>query len=101
MKKFLFFILVCLEMISIASGQVPQAFKYQSVIRKNNVPLANKLVRIKTSILQSSASGLAVFSQIDTVTTSSFGLANLLIGAGSTGLRQFAEYRLEFGSLFH
>lgn len=84
MKKVMHIILFSIGMISFTMGQAPQGFKYQTVIRKNNVPLSNQLVRIKTSILQSSSSGKAAFSQIDTITTNTFGLVNLIIGNNGT-----------------
>jgi hypothetical protein len=61
-------------------GQMPQAFKYQAVIRKDNLVISNQLISIKTSILKDSPSGIALFSQIDTVTANSAGIVNLAVG---------------------
>ncbi len=82
MKKNTGLSLVLLITMISTYAQLPQAFKYQAVIRKNNVTISNQLVRVKMSILLNSSSGLPVFSQVDTLTTNSFGLANLLIGSG-------------------
>jgi hypothetical protein len=40
------------------------------------------LVSIKISILQSSITGTAMYTQVDTITTNPFGLVNLMIGSG-------------------
>jgi hypothetical protein len=82
MKKLFTFLLLLTGAIFCTYGQVPQGFKYQTVIRKGNSLLTNQLVSIKTSILQSSITGTAMFSQVDTITTNPYGLVNLMIGSG-------------------
>ncbi|MEL7341745.1 MAG: hypothetical protein AAGM67_14790, partial [Bacteroidota bacterium] len=67
-----------------AYAQSPEAFKYQAVIRDaNNAPLAWQSVRIRISILESSATGSVVYQEFHAPTTSAIGLVSLNIGEGT------------------
>lgn len=63
----------------------PQAFSYIAYIKKaNGQPLANRTIKFKATVLKSSSSGLSVYSEEHTVTTSSNGQIEVLIGKGSS-----------------
>jgi hypothetical protein len=65
-------------------GQAPASFKYQAVLRdaRGNIK-ANTATNIIIGILQGSATGAAVYSEIHSVTTDSYGLINLELGKGT------------------
>ena len=82
---FFFFILMC----SFSIAQVPQAFNYQAVVRNSAGEIvSNQTVSFRVSILSGSESGEIKYSEIHSVVTNDFGLANLKIGMGdnSTGI---------------
>lgn len=67
-----------------ASAQAPQKMSYQAVIRNNsNALVTSTVVGIKTSILQGSVSGTAVYVETQAPTTNSNGLVTLEIGTGT------------------
>lgn len=77
----IFYCVWCLNLLA----QVPQAFKYQAVVRDHsgNV-MAEKGVSFKISILSGSATGTAIYSEIHSgKTTNGFGLVDLEIGKGT------------------
>ena len=81
MKKIILIITLILSFGIFA--QSPEGINYQSVIRDNSgMVLPNTSVGIKIGILQGSATGLAVYEESFTPTTSDFGLVNLVIGSG-------------------
>ncbi|MCB0524724.1 MAG: hypothetical protein H6576_18245 [Lewinellaceae bacterium] len=86
MKTYLstLFGLVCLWASAIT--QVPQAFKYQAIVR-NNVGqiLENQNVNLKIDLIQENT----VYSETHITTTNAFGLVNLEIGRGSVLFGQF------------
>ncbi|MCD4664632.1 MAG: hypothetical protein K8R68_05110 [Bacteroidales bacterium] len=65
-------------------AQIPQAFKYQALVRDStgNI-LADQNVSFRISILQTSITGYAVYVETHGTTTSQFGLVNLEIGNGN------------------
>ncbi|MFH2096158.1 MAG: hypothetical protein ABIJ16_10670, partial [Bacteroidota bacterium] len=70
--------------------QSPQSFSYQAVVRDaTGLVIPDQNVGIRISILQGSVSGPAVYTETHSPTTSSFGLVNLEIGAGSVVLGNF------------
>lgn len=84
MKKTLFTYLFVL----LAAGlfaQVPQAFKYQAVARDNSGNLiANQSIGFRITILQSSPTGIPVYTETHTIASNNLGLVNMDIGAGSS-----------------
>ena len=65
--------------------QAPDAMNYQAVIRDaNNNLLSNQSVGMQISILQGSASGMVVYTEIQTPTTNDNGLISIAIGEGNT-----------------
>ncbi len=64
-------------------AQSPQKMSYQAVIRNStNALVINTPIGMKISILQGSASGTAVYSEIQTPTTNANGLISIEIGGG-------------------
>ena len=84
MKKFILSLLA-LALITIGYAQSPESFTYQAVVRdgSGNV-LANQSVGIQIRILETSASGTAVYTETFTENTNDFGLVNLAIGTGTS-----------------
>jgi hypothetical protein len=89
MKYFIVFIALLISIASIA--QSPQSFKYQAVVRDNNGNvLVNKMVSIRTSILQSSTSGASVYTETQNIATNDFGVVAINIGQGNLISGNFA-----------
>jgi hypothetical protein len=79
-----YFIIILLFACSAARASVPEAIKYQAVVRDNsgNV-ISNKPIGIRISILKSSVSGTAVYVETHLAVSNSQGLINFEIGNGS------------------
>jgi len=74
-------------------AQVPQAFKYQAVVRDadGNV-LENHNVNLNFILIQDDGSGpVQVFSETHQATSNTFGLVNLKIGQGNLVMGDFAQ----------
>ncbi len=83
MKTLIITLLMGVLFIS-TTAQVPQAFKYQMVVRDNSGEiLQNQSVGIWVSIRDVAADGTILYREIFTETTNQFGLVNLEIGTGS------------------
>jgi len=66
-----------------AIAQAPQKMSYQAEIRDiNNVLVTNAPIGMKISILQSSPTGTAVYTETQTTNTNSNGLVSTIIGGG-------------------
>ena len=88
MKKVLLFFGWMLLFASIANAQVPQGIPYQAVARNGQgQPLASTNVKVRFSILDSTATGAAVYVESHSTTTSALGLfsANVGMGTATTG----------------
>lgn len=83
MKKII--TLITLLLINVATfAQAPQKMSYQAVVRNASGDLVvSTTIGTKISILQSSASGSAVYVETHTATTNANGLVSLEIGTGS------------------
>ena len=81
MKKISLLFVLIISLITFIKAQVPQAFKYQAIVRDSlgNV-MSNRNVTFKISILQGNINGNAVYTETDTAKTNQFGLVNLVIG---------------------
>ena len=67
-----------------AISQVPQGIPYQAVARNaQGQPLSNKNIKVRFSVLDSVATGTAVYVESHTTTTSSMGLFNMNVGMGT------------------
>ena len=66
-------------------AQSPNRISYQAVIRNaSNVLVVNAPVKMRISILQGSATGTAVYTELHNPTTSAIGLVSLEIGGGTS-----------------
>jgi hypothetical protein len=87
MSKYIFLI-VSLFIFSIfhtLNAQVPQAFKYQSVVRNaTGNPMSNANINIRATLHEGSATGLSLYQETHDVVTNQFGLINLEIGKGNS-----------------
>jgi hypothetical protein len=65
-------------------AQSPEAFNYQAVVRdgSGNI-LANQNVGFRIAILQGTQTGTIVYQESHALTTNGFGLANMVVGAGT------------------
>ncbi|MDY0143453.1 MAG: hypothetical protein RBR97_16325, partial [Bacteroidales bacterium] len=70
--------------LSTAFGQSPNSMSYQAVIRNSSDALVtNTQLGMQISILQGSASGTVVYTEIQTPTTNANGLVSIKIGGGA------------------
>lgn len=89
-KKYLLLIAFTLMFGLGAFAQAPNPIGYQLGIRgANNLPLANKGVRVRVSILDSSINGPVQFTEIHQVTTNATGIVRVDIGRGNSTLGNF------------
>lgn len=83
MKRLFLLAALCLLYVN-THGQPPKKFNYQGIARHNSgEPLANQLLGLRLSILDSNAMGPVRYSEMHTVTTNAYGLYNVAIGAGT------------------
>jgi uncharacterized protein (TIGR02145 family) len=89
MKKIIIFsFILALFFFENLNAQVPQGIPYQAIARNGQgQPLANTNVKVRFSILDSTATGTAVYVESHSTTTSTLGLftANVGMGTVSTG----------------
>jgi hypothetical protein len=82
MKKLLLFSALFITYLTFA--QVPQGISYQAIaLNGSGAPVVSSNVRVKLSILDSSASGTVLYSESQLKTTNAQGLFNLTIGQGT------------------
>ena len=82
-KVFISFFLLLVGLAVFA--QSPPSFNYQAILRDaSGHLLAKQEVEIGIALLQGSATGSEVFSEIHSITTNEFGLVNLQIGSLNT-----------------
>jgi len=85
MKKISLFITLIVLGVSSVFSQTPQTFNYQATLRDSAGQLLNSVpVTIRISILKDGAWGELVYSELHYTTTSSQGIINLKVGAGSS-----------------
>jgi len=85
MKRTVFTFIAALTLSLTSFGQAPEAFKYQAVVRNaGGTILGNQAVGMQLTILQTSPTGTAVYTETFAPTTNSYGLVNLEIGTGTT-----------------
>jgi len=81
-------VIMAVSQLQNAKAQSPQKMSYQAVVRNSSDKLVvNKVVGVKISILQGSATGTAVYTETQTPTTNANGLISIEIGGG-TGFDQ-------------
>jgi uncharacterized protein (TIGR02145 family) len=100
MKK-AFTLIVMVTLTCTISAQSPQKMNYQAVIRDaGNTLVTNRTIGIKISILQSSATGTAVYVETHTTKTNANGLATIEIGGGTLVSGTFAAIDWSAGPYF-
>ncbi len=92
MKKLIFVSIIMLMAIHLIMAQVPEAFKYQAVIRDTlGNTLSGQLISMKISILKGDINGETVYSEIHDAWTNKLGLIGLEIGNGIAITGDFSE----------
>lgn len=82
--KRIFTIAAALMMTASVWAQTPDKMSYQAVVRDaSNALVATQAVGMKISILQTTATGIAVYEETQTPTTNINGLVSLEIGTGT------------------
>ncbi|HNI17051.1 MAG TPA: hypothetical protein PLB13_21080, partial [Cyclobacteriaceae bacterium] len=82
-------------------AQAPNKMSYQAVIRNSsNALVTNSAVGMRISILQTSATGTAVYVETQNPTTNANGLATLEIGGGTAVSGNFANINWASGQYF-
>jgi hypothetical protein len=90
--KNIYLIITALFISTLTLGQVPQAFKYQAVVRDTSgAVIADQLVSLRISIIKGSTEGQVVYTEIQDVNTNKLGLVNLEIGRGLVTSGNFSE----------
>ena len=101
MKKLLLTTIMIALSFSVLLSQVPQAFKYQAVVRDyNGMILADQDIHLKISILQGSSSGTPVYVENHQASTNGLGLVNLEIGRGESPSSHLSEIDWSAGNYF-
>lgn len=103
MRKFAIplMLLVCIHCMNSLFAQAPQKMSYQAVVRNSsNQIVQNSLVSMRVSILQGSASGSAVYTELHSSQTNVNGLVNIEIGNGTIITGNFATIDWSQGSYY-
>ena len=97
MKNIFFTLALLVCGVIIVFAQAPQAFKYQAVARNSTGEiLMEQIISFRIGILEGSAGGTQVYSEIHNDTTNQFGLVSLEIGNGTVVSGVFEE--IDWGS---
>jgi hypothetical protein len=100
MKRF-YTLIVALLITVTTFAQAPEKFSYQAVVRGSGDNLVtNQVVGMQISILQTTASGTAVYVETHTPSTNVNGLVSLEIGAGSIVSGDFTTIDWGAGTYF-
>ena len=98
--KFLF-IFLSLFVSTLLFSQAPEGINYQAVMRNNSGNLVtNSTVAIRVQIRQGSATGTTVYQERQSVASSSQGLINMVIGAGTPQVGTFNNINWAVGPFF-
>lgn len=74
-----------------ASAQTPQGINYQAVVRNGSGAIAsNAAVTFRFSFLENTANGTQRYQETHSVTTDDFGMANVVLGAGTATAGTFS-----------
>jgi uncharacterized protein (TIGR02145 family) len=95
-------ILIAAVFISInIFAQAPQKMSYQAVIRNaSNALVSNAPVKMRISILQGSATGSSVYSELHSATTNANGLVTIEIGGGTSPVGSFGDINWGNGTYY-
>ncbi len=100
MKGLLLFF-IALVLCFKATGQNPESFNYQTLVRNITGDLiVSRPVSFRLSILEGSSNGVVVYSETQTATTNSDGLASFMIGEGSDRAGNLAAINWNTGTYF-
>jgi len=81
--------------------QVPQAFRYQTMVRDGlGIAIVNRIVSIKISILKDEPNSAGIYSENHKIATNDYGMVNLSVGAGSAITGNFATIDWSTGTFF-
>lgn len=79
-------------------GQVPQSFNYQGVARDiDGAEISNKVIGVRLSIRNNSASGIVEYQEEHSLITNQFGLFSLAVGQGTPNLIDFDQIDWSIG----
>jgi len=100
MKKILAIVAVLIMTVSVFA-QSPEKMSYQAVVRDgSNALITSTTVGMQISILQTTATGTAVYVETQTATSNTNGLVTLEIGVGTAVLGTFATIDWSAGPFF-
>ena len=100
-KLFIIFCIIASQFINSVNAQAPQSFNYQAVAHTSSgAIISSQAVSFRISILQGSATGSSVYSEIHAVTTNQSGLVNFAIGGGTLVSGNFATINWSQGPYF-
>ena len=100
MKKILAIVAVLIMTVSVFA-QSPEKMSYQAVVRDgSNALITSTTVGMQISILQTTATGTAVYVETQTATSNANGLVTLEIGVGTAVLGTFATIDWSAGPFF-
>ncbi len=85
-KLFLIFILLCSTKLF---AQAPQGINYQAVAMGTAGVLANHTISLRLSVIDSVATGIAVYTETQNTTTDAVGLFSIVIGNGTPTVGTF------------
>ena len=98
-KKRFTFLAALLITVSVL-GQSPEKMSYQAVVRDaSNATVANQVVGMQISILQTTAEGIAVYVETQAPTTNASGLLSIYVGAGTLVTGVFSD--IDWSALPH
>ncbi|MFK8165632.1 MAG: hypothetical protein AB8H12_24505 [Lewinella sp.] len=100
-KTLFFFFVFSLLLVGETFAQIPEAFKYQAVVRTpDNTPIINQSVSFRISILEGSPEGAIVYQEAHSPTTSSIGTVSLNVGEGTPLTNIFADIAWRAGDYY-
>ena len=100
-KQTIAVILSLFGLISFMSAQAPQSIKYQGIARNAvGAVIASSPLTLQLKIHNSTATGPVIYQETHAVTTNSFGLYNVSIGAGTVLSGTFTAINWGIGSKF-
>ncbi|MBN1340490.1 MAG: hypothetical protein JXA03_14265 [Bacteroidales bacterium] len=101
MKRFGLFFLVIFTVWMQVSGQTPESFQYQAVVRNTaGEILSNQNVGLRIALHETTAQGPVVYQETHQATTNAFGLINLSIGSGAVVSGSFDALKWHASSFF-